>query len=308
MSGDPVSFTPPGFQINYGSSWELAYQQTDSRLRDAVSTRTGVTGRVWQDNIIDDFEMEDDNVRGGDTVLSDITADIWNVLPTPAYHAAELPRWDKEYLHNLALPDSEIVQSQAAAVARKIDNRIIAAMTGTAYRGNNATTAVTLPSAQQIASTYMGPESPAAGPLNWYKISRAKALLDLAEVPFGDRYLAFDAENLEALANDVIQNHSGELTSIKGMNSQMGQQFLLENGLFNFKFIQTQRVLRDESDVVTVVAWHKKAVKNGIWGDRRSFLDRMPGRKQAMQIYTDVNTGATRARDTGVVSIACDLS
>lgn len=308
MPGDPLSFIPDSFQINYESSWDMAFQQTDSRLRDAVMTRTGMTGKVWQGPIIDDFEMDDDEVRGGDTQLSDVTSQIWNVFPKAAYHAAEIARWDKEYLHAISLPDSEIVQGQAAAVARKIDNRIIAALTGTAYRGENGTTATTLPAAQQIASSYRGPESAVAGPLNWYKISRAKALLDIAEVPFMDRYLAFDGENLEALANDVIQNHSGELRSIQGMSVQMGAQFLLENGLFGFKFIQTQRVLRDESDVVTCVAWHKRACRNGMWGDRRSFIDRIPQRKQGLQIYTDMNSGATRSRDAGVVSIACDLS
>ncbi len=309
MSGDPVSFIPSSFQINYESAWDMAFQQTDSRLRDAVMTRSGLTGKVWQGPIIDDFEMEDDNVRGGDTVLSDATSEIWNVFPSSAYDAKEIARWDKEYLHMISQPDSEIAQGQAYASARKIDNRIVAALTGTAYRGENGTTATALPSAQVIAASYVGPDTTALGTkLNWYKISRAKALLDLAEVPFSDRYFAFDAENLEALANDVILNHSGELTSIKGMTTSQGSQFLLENGLFGFKFIQTQRLLRSDADVVTCVAWHKSAVRNGIWGDRKTTVDRIPMRKQALLIYTDLNANATRSKDTGVVSVLCDLS
>lgn len=306
--GDPLSFIPSHFQINYESAWDMAFQQTDSRLRDAVMTRSGVTGRLWQGPIIDDFEMQDDNVRGGDTVLSDVTSEIWNVFPTPAYHAAEIARWDREYLHMISQPDSEIAQGQAYAVARKIDNRIVAAMTGNALRGEDGTTSTALPSAQVIASDYRGPESAAAGPLNWYKISRAKALMDIAEVPFENRFFGLDGENLEALANDVIQNHSGELQSIKGLSTQQGGQFLLENGLFGFRFIQSQRWLRSGADVVTCVAWHKSAIRNGMWGDRRSFVDRLPGRKQSLQIYTDMNSGATRSKDTGVVSVACDLS
>lgn len=308
MSGDPVSFIPPSFQINYESAWDMAFQQTDSSLRDSVMTRTGVTGKVWTGPIIDDFEMTDDLVRGGDTVLSDLTSEIWNVFPKAAYDAKEIARWDREYLHQISQPDSEIAQAQAYAVARLIDNRIVAAATGIAQRGENGTTAVALPSTQIVAATYQGQASPTAGPLNWYKISRAKFLLDQAEVPMGGRTFVLDAENMEALVNDVIANHSGEIASIKGMNTNQGSAFLLENGLLSFRFVQSERVLRDSSDVVTCLAYHKSAIRNGIWGDRKTQVDRIPTRKQALQIYTDVNANATRSKDRGVVSVLADMS
>lgn len=301
----PLSFIPSHFQIKYQSVWEHNFQQMMETLRGCVEVDSNAQGRVIQGPILDSFEMQDDNVRGGNTVLSDSTSSIWNVYPGPAYDAKEIPRWDEEYLHQISSPGSEMAQGQAFAVARKIDSRIVTAATGTARRGENGETNVTLPAAQQVASTYQGlVGSPAAGPLNWYKINRADYLLNAAEVPKTDRWFWLDARNAQALVDDIIRNHATEVSSIKDMSVA----WLMSNGLLNFKFVMSERLSTTAGDITSCVAHHKSAIKLGVWGDRKTTMERVITRKNALWIFTDVNAGATRKKDNGVVEVLCDMS
>jgi hypothetical protein len=300
-----LGFVPSHFQVKYQSVWEHEFQQQISTLRNAVDVDSSASGKSIEGPILDSFEMMDDVTRGGDTILSDMGSDIWNVYPAPAYDAKEIPRWDDAYLNQLVSPKSEVAAGQAYAVNRKLDNRIVTAATGIARRGENGVDSVALPASQIVPTTWQGTNNAAAaGPLNWYKINRAAFLLNEAEVPDSDRYFWLDAFNLQALVDDIIKNHATVRDSITDMTTDG----LLRNGLLNFHFIRTERLETDANDITSCVANHKSAIKLGIWGDRSTIMQEVITRKRALWIYTDVNAGATRKKDLGVVSILCDRS
>lgn len=298
-----VSFPLEAYTIKYELAWDLAFQQMDSTLRDSVTT-VPASGERVKGNILDQIELIEDNTRGGDTVATDMGEDSWNIFPNPAYDAKRFDQWDEAYLGVITQPNSEVAQSQAYATNRYIDEQIVAAATGVAYRGKNGTTAVSLPPTQVIAVDYAGDGiSPANTGLSWMKISQAQYLLDTAEVPKEGRTLVFNAAGMKALIQDIITNHSAEVTSIQALD-----RTLLKDGLMGFRFVQTERIAVDENDIATCLAYHKSAIKFGNWSDRKTLMDRLPTKKQSLQIYTSVNVGATRAKDTGVVSILCDQS
>lgn len=298
-----ASFPLEAYTIKYELAWDIAFQQMDATLRNSVTT-VDANGERVHGNILDAVEMVDVTTRAGDTVVSDMGEDSWNFFPNPAANALRFDQWDEAYLGVISQPNSEVAQSQAYASNRFIDNIIVAAVTGTAYRGKNGTTAVTLPAAQTIAVDYTGDGvSPANTGLSWMKISQAQYLLSTAEVPTTERYLVTNAAGLKALIQDIITNHSAEVSSIRDLGRS-----LLQNGLMDFTFIQTERIAVSASDIASNLAYHKSAIKFGMWTDRRTLMDRLPTKNQALQIYTSVNVGATRAKDTGVVEILCDQS
>ena len=111
------------------------------------------SGERVRDQILEDAEVTEYSERAGDTVYSDIDSDLWNVFPQPAEKADLIDEWDEAYLGTVVLPTSGVVQTHAAAVARQIDNKIVRAFTGTAYRGKNGTTANRISCADPLKKT-----------------------------------------------------------------------------------------------------------------------------------------------------------
>lgn len=298
-----VSFPLEAFTIKYELAWDIAFQQQNSDLRNSVTT-VAASGERVHGNILDAVEMVDITTRAGDTIVSDMGEDSWNFFPNPAANALRFDQWDEAYLGVITQPNSEVAASQAYACNRFIDEIIVDAALGDAYRGKNGTDVVALPASQVVAVDYAGDGvTPANTGLSWMKISQAQYLLSTAEVPTTERYLVTNAAGLKALIQDIITNHSAEVSSIRDLGRS-----LLQNGLMDFTFIQTERVPVDDSDIASNLAYHKSAIKFGMWTDRRTLMDRLPTKNQALQIYTSVNVGATRAKDLGVVEILCDQS
>lgn len=305
-----ITSIPNSYTVEFGSSWEIAYQQIRSLLRDAVDSMPG-QGERMRDQIMQDADATEYNTRAGDTNYSDIDSDLWNVFPQPAEKADLIDEWDEAYLGRVVLPTSAVVQTHAAAISRQIDNKIVRAFTAAAYRGKQGTTASNFDTTnQRVAVDYKGPNVSAANTgLNFHKIARAARILDDAEVPEGDRYLGIRAAQMENLVSDVIDNHSTELSSIKMMpNSRVITEIL------GFRIIQTQRWLVADpvtvagTDVASDIAWHKGAMQLVVWGDRNTRMDILPQKRHALAIRTNVNVGVTRKRDQGVVEILSDQS
>lgn len=305
-----ISANLNSYSIEFENSFDIAYQQEMSALRDAVDSKPG-QGERMRGQILDSDEATEYNERGGDTVYTDLDADHWNVFPQPAEVAHLQDEWDEGYLGQIVRPDSELVRTHAAGIARQIDNKIVRAFTAAAYRGKNGTVSTAFDTTnQRVAVDYKGPITAANCGLNFYKVARAAKIMDDAEVPQGNRFIAIRAAQMENLVNDVIQNHSSELSSIKSMagNNRVFTEIL------GFKVIQSQRILVADSvtsagtDVASAIAWHKSAMQLCIWGDRSTRMDILPERRHALAIRTTVNVGATRKKDGGVVEVLSDQS
>lgn len=301
---------PNSYTIEFENSWDIAFSQEMSMLRDAVDSKPG-QGERARGQILDIGEATEYNERGGETVYTDLDSDLWNVFPQPAEKATKIDEWDEAYLGDVVKPDSEVVRVHAGAISRQIDNKIVRAFTAAAYRGKNGTTSSSFDTTnQRVAVDYKGPITAANCGLNFYKVARAGKIMDDNEVPTQGRYLAIRAAQMEDLVNDVIQNHSGELSSIKSManNNRVFTEIL------GFKVIQLQRVLVADSvtsagtDVASCIAWHKSAMQLCIWGDRKTYMDVLPKDRHALAIRTTVNANATRKKDAGVVEVLCDQS
>lgn len=306
-----ITSIPDSYTIEFGNSFDIAYQQMATTLRGTVDEKPGSGERV-RDQILDTTEMQDYSSRGGETVYTDITSDLWNVFPQAFDKANLIDEWDEAYLGEVVLPTSPIVQTHAAAYARKFDNVIVRAFTANAMRGKNGTTSSSFDTTNnRVAVDYKGPDASAANDgLNFYKIVQAGQILDENEVPDdGNRYFGLRGQQMAELAYDIITNHADNLSSLKMMP---GTKTISE--FYGFKFVSNQRWLVADSvtsagtDVASCIAWHKSALQLCVWGDRNTRMDVLPQRRHALQIRTVGNLGATRKRDGGIVEVLADQS
>lgn len=305
-----ISANLNSYAIEFENSFDIAYQQMGSKLRDAVHNRPGSGERV-RGQILDSDEATEYSERGGDTVYTDLDADHWNIFPQPAEMAHIQDEWDEAYLGEISAPDSELVQTHVAGIGRQMDNKIVRAFTAAAYRGKNGTTASNFDTTnKRVAVDYKGPNTSAANcGLNFHKVARAARLLDDAEVPDEGRFLAIRAAQMEDLYSDIIDNHANNVNDLEIDANQRAVR-----RLYGFTVIKVQRILVADTvtsagtDVASDIAWHKNAVKFAVWGDRKTMMDVLPERRHALAIRTTVNCGATRARDDGVIEILSDQS
>lgn len=296
----------------FTSNFEIAYQQMESKLRSAVNTEPG-EGERMQGRILQSQELIEYTERGGDTNYTDVDADFWNVFPQPADLANLLDEHDEAYLAKVSLPTSELMQGHAAAASRQVDNKIVRAATAAAFRGRTGTTSSSFDTTnQRVAVDYDGSgalSTTANVGLNYYKIARARRILDDNEVPENDRYLVIRAAQMEDLAVDVLDRHSANVSDLSVLPGTRTIQ-----NIMGFTVIQVQRVLVGDTvtsagtDVASCLAFQKMAIKARVWKDKEVHLDVLPLKRHAVGIRTVINVGATRARDEAVVEILCDQS
>ncbi len=76
-----------------------------------------------------------------------------------------------------------------------------------------------------------------------------------------------------------------------------------------FKFIKTQRLATDGSGYDKVPFWHRKGLKLALGQDLRVSMDYIKTKvSQPLQVYSDIDLGATRMQEKLVGYIECHTS
>ena len=216
--------------------------------------------------------------------------------------------FDAEFLGSLGLPDSESLQSMRSAYARMVDTEIAVAAAGTAYGGEDPyVTALTLPSAQQVAVNYVkSGDTPANSGLTPQKIIRACAILEENEID------PMEEECIIALNPKAKQDLMAYVeTSPNDTWASMITAWLegKEKKLFGLTPVLTNRLeTNTTTDVDTILVYSKS---RGIYvapGALQTQMDFRADLDHALQISAYVNMAFMRRHDEAVVTIACDRS
>lgn len=299
-----ISIIPDHYQVQYDSNLGIALQQETSLLRDAVTIKTG-NGESIRFDELGDVETVDVTTRGGDTVYQDLDSTQRWVRPLPAESALLRDVFDLDHLGNLVGLDGGIVSVQSAAINRTYDRRILSGIFGTAYTGKTGTTAVAFSADMDVPVNYVPSGPPANSGMTFYKIAQAEFLLEDNLVPAEGRFLAMTAKQRLNLINDIIANHA---TNGFAMEWAKGG-YLKDMPLLGFNVkIMPKAQLTVASNVRSCPFWHKSGVGFGLWTDKLSFIDRMPGKRQSTQFYAATNCGATRLDEKKVGVIYADES
>lgn len=291
------TFYPTMFQ----TSFDQVLQQMDSRLLNAV-TRADFTGKKKWFNLLNDSEAQDILTRKGDTPDGEFDGSKYWLTQRPKEKVTTFDEWDKHFLGTIVLPTSDEVQSHAAAFNRAIDDVLISAFDATRYIGEDGTTTDAFPAGQSIAKDYVETGAAAESGMTVGKLRRAKYLMDVSEVPEGERYLVMGAQEEQDLLRDTAVT-SADFNTVKTLVEGNVGTFM------GFKFLKSQRLpigtVSAVADIRSCFAFHKSALKFAM-SDRQTRMDVLPMRRHALQIRSTMMLGAVRTENEKVVRIYCN--
>ena len=181
------------FDNQYSSNVQLLSQQMGSLLRNAVDVET-VNGDKAFFEQVGSAAAEEKTTRNSDTPLMD-TPHSRRMVTLSDYEYADLID-DQDKIRMVIDPTSTYAKAAAAAIGRKMDDVIIAALGGSAKTGSAGSTSTALPAGQKIAHGSAG--------LTIAKLVSAKKILDQGNVdPSIKRYIVVSPEQMEDLLNST---------------------------------------------------------------------------------------------------------
>jgi hypothetical protein len=215
------------------------------------------------------------------------------------YDCAKLvDEFDEQFLGEVVLPTSPIIQSHAAAYARTCDKIIIDALGGTAFTGTTGTTATVLPAGQKIAANYVESGAVANSGLTIAKLRAAKFLFDSNEVDEEEeRILVVSAKQLQDLLR-TVEATSADYNTVRALVDGTLNTFM------GFKFRRSQQ-LPLAVDIRSCFAYVKSGI---ILAERglKTMMDVRPDLSHSLQIRSVASLAAVRMEEKKVVEIACD--
>ncbi len=201
-------------------------------------------------------------------------------------------------------PGSEYSKAFVAALNRARDKNIIEAALGTAYSGEDGTSTVSLPAAQQIPVGTTG--------FTLEKVRTAMQKLKAGNGVDGNEEM-FVAWTSAQEAEFINEN---EVKSIDYNNQRVLVSGGLDGRFFGFTYIRledwtdenntTVRILPKTGDTRTCVAWVKSGLLHNIPLMPQTKMDQLPGKSYAWQFYASATYGSTRMQETKVVQIDVD--
>lgn len=285
------------FVKEFNAGVRLLQQQMPSRLRDAVMVDSMVEGdRAFYDQV-DATSMSEVTNRHGDTEYTD-TPHRRRMVTLATFEVADLvDRADRRRLLND--PINPYTRSMAAASNRQIDDVLFPAFDATASTGvdggTNAAFDATNFSINEVSATNF-----AHG-----ELVAARRILESNENEEGEGddswHIVCSANQRENLLADstIISIDTNTVRAL--VNGQI-------NTYLGFNFIKSQRSAIDSSNLRDVFAWVKKSMQLAIGQEPRSFIDILPSKRHSTQVRYELDVGATRMDEKGVVRIIADES
>ena len=288
---------PNHYTTQFDSNWKHLVQQKNSKLKEYV-TIDSIEGKEKSYNQLDATSMTQITDRSRDTRISDqAMAKRW-IRPLNYDCAKLVDEFDEQFLGEVVLPTSPIIQSHAAAYARTCDRIIIDALGGTAFTGTTGTTATVLPAGQKIAANYVESGAVANSGLTIAKLRAAKFLFDSNEVDEEEeRIMVVSAKQLQDLLR-TVEATSADYNSVRALVDGTLNTFM------GFKFRRSQQ-LPLATDIRSCFAYVKSGV---ILAERglKTHMDIRTDLSHSLQIRSVASLAAVRMEEKKVVEIACD--
>jgi hypothetical protein len=225
---------------------------------------------------------------------------------------------NEDKIKMLISPESEYAVAAMWAMGRAMDDEIIAAALGTAYAGEEGSTAVSLPSTQKVAA-FDGTTTTGVN-LNVKTLRKVKEKFDANDVDESiPRHFAIGSSQLQSLLGQT-EVTSSDYASIKAL--VMGQV----NTFMGFNFVRTERLPRSAANVTYTVtngvtgagtgtitaansrrciAWAQDGVILSIGQDIKGRLSERDDKSYAMQVYACMGIGSARIEEEKVVEVIC---
>jgi len=287
---------PIHFVKQFGAGIDLLQQQVGSNLRMGVDIDSSITpgDRKFYDQL-DAIDMVDIADQHGDTTILDVPHRRRMVTPAAAEWGALIDRADLRRVLND--PQNGYVQTAAAAAGRKIDDHIVAAFFASANTGVDGGTPVAHPGGSFLIAAV-------AGGLTIGQMRQAREVLEANENPEdGDRNRWYGAlssrQRRDLLATTEVS--SADFNTIRALVGGSITEFL------GFSFLKSERLGTSSGDTQCPF-WRKSSMKCGIAQEGRAFIDERPDKRNSIQVRYELDVGATRMDEKGVVEVRGDLA
>lgn len=266
----------------YKANVLMLSQQKGSKLRATVRAEQ-VTGKSAYFERIGSVDMVDATSRHDDTPQIDTPHSRRKVSLTTSRFADLIDNADK--VRTLIDPTSPYAMNAAWAAGRKMDAVIVAAARGNAYSGVDGSTTVALPSAQKIAAASAG--------LTVAKLRSAREILLDADVDLdmGVTCVINPAGLTDLLSATEIT--SSDYNTVKALVAGQVDSFM------GFKFVVTNQM----TDSYALV-YAKNAMALAVGSEPVVRISERPDKNYSTQVFVEMDIGATRVEDAGVVEIS----
>lgn len=279
------------FVQQFHDSFVAANEQKESRFESRVENRGSIVGSSFTANDMGTIEMNAVTNRYGDTEWTIPDVGTRQALMSDFDLAVPVDQFDLPKL--LANPQGDYLQRCLAAVQRKKDQVIYAALIGSALRKTDESSAyagVALPSAQIIAAGGTG--------FTKAKIIQAKKIFrtNEADEHNGEElYMAYDSGMLEDILSDTT------LTSADFMAVKMLQEGNITGKWMGFNWVPYERL--NGTSTKTACAWAKTGAHVGHAMMGQVDIGPRRDKRNLIQIYVPLSIGAVRVNEAKVVSI-----
>lgn len=278
------------FVQQWDTSIRTAAQQSESRLIKAVTDRGEITGDGFTINNMGSIELDENTVRGGDTVWGDIDHTNRLGVMKDFYKALPLDRQDIPKMIVNPVTGGDYMRQLMNAKNRKQDAVIYAALGGT-INSKDGVTANVLPAGQKIAHGGTG--------FTKSKIIQARSIFraNEADEEAGEElFIMYNDKALQTILADT------SLTSADWMATKMLQDGNVATNWLGFTWIPYQGFTFSASTYYAY-AWAKSGLHFGK-GYEEGNVTRRGDKKDLWQVSMGASYGAGRQDEYKVVEIA----
>jgi hypothetical protein len=289
------STIPNHFVQKYDDDIRLVAQQKKSRLEETVTRYDGIVGASRSVDRHGQTEAQEVKDRHGDTSTIEVPhVRRWLDL-SDWDHATLLDHADT--LKVLENPGNKYVQGAVAAMNRRKDKVIIAAMFGNARTVDNTLSA--LPAGQKILD--------GGTDISMAKIRSAIEILnaneaDSPEEEGGLRTFVYTSAQLTELMADSTLT-SADYNTLKAL-----QDYTMSDRMFMGLYWKRLEFLPKTGNIRSCGIYGKSYMALGVGDNMRNEITIRSDKRNAKQFYSFMSIGAVRVEDEGVVQIDCDES
>ena len=286
------------FMKQYSPMLYVLAQQKGSKFISRCWNRPCSGAKEAYFNRLGDDEAEDMVGRYPTTPSHEQDHTRRRVAITGFHTASKLDNLDA--LQSMINPQNEYTQNQKRALGRKADDRIIAAAVGTAYAGEEGTTAVTFADDSisingDGTATSLGTAATAVGSGSVADIGLAKVLLmmqifnDLDVDEDMQKYWACTPKDVADLL-DITEVGSADYATFKALQAgRMHQEWA------GFSWFWSTRLLKDSTETAhRNLVWAKQGIIWANWSDMFTRVSELPDQSYTIQVYARMVGNAVR--------------
>jgi hypothetical protein len=292
----------------YESGFRQGLQQKSARSRPYVNT-IPITGKSKRFNKITKSEAVPITTRFGTTNPNELEYDYRTLFIQYFKDAKRVDQREARQLGEIGGPQTAIMQAQLMAANRNFDQTLVNGLLGNAYEGENGTSAVALPTTNDIPVNFITGGTGSNSDLTFDKILRISEIMGLNNI---------SGQDIEGNSNVILLCTHKQLTTLRSTEKWTSYFYqdrkpLAGDGQFpnvlDVKIVALDANLLPydaATGIRTCVAYSKEHVMFGMAQDFTTSVDRLVDGNLDWQLYAQWGWGATRIYDEGVIRVYCD--